>query len=118
MENKGVGVSNAGTSGSSSTSWSFFIQVILVALTVISLASAITTIAFFAGDKDNLASVQKNLGIISGVSTGILSLLFIFLYMYLKVKPEMFVPVVFILLFFSFLLSIISTSAAVLQKVS
>jgi hypothetical protein len=82
------------------------------------LAGVIVAVSYFAGDKDNLQEVQKNLSIIAGTSSVLLLLAGIFLYVYIRVNPQAFVPAMIILNVLSLEVGLVAVSASVLQKTS
>ena len=82
------------------------------------LAGVIVAVSYFAGDKDNLQEVQKNLSIIAGTSSVLLLLAGIFLYIYIRVNPQAFVPITLIMNVLSLEVALIAVSASVLQKTS
>jgi hypothetical protein len=69
------------------------------------------------GDKNNLNDIQRNVGIIAGVTLVIVLLLGGLTYLYIRTNPQSFVPFVLIATFINLELSIIAVSAAVLQKI-
>jgi hypothetical protein len=82
------------------------------------LAGVIVAVSYFAGDKDNLQEVQKNLSIIAGTSSVLLLLAGIFLYIYIRVNPQAFVPAMIIMNILSLEVALVAVSASVLQKTS
>ncbi len=82
------------------------------------LAGVIVAVSYFAGDKDNLQEVQKNLSIIAGTSSVLLLLAGIFLYVYIRVNPQAFVPAMIIMNVLSLEVALVAVSASVLQKTS
>lgn len=96
--------------------WSDSIQIILIVLLLAGLVGIITTLGFLVGDKDNLSEIQKKLAIISGSSSALILMFGIFTYLYLRVNPSAFVPLVLVMLFLNLELSLIAVSVSVLQK--
>ncbi len=82
------------------------------------LAGVIVALSFFAGNKDNLQEVQKNLSIITGTSSVLLLLAGIFFFIYIRVNPQAFVPAMIILNVLSLEVGLVAVSVAVLQKTS
>ena len=75
-------------------------------------------LGFLTQNKDNGAEIQKNLGIIAGV-TGILILLFgVVAYMYFSSHINYMAPFVLIMTFVNLFMSIFAVSAASLQVVN
>lgn len=69
------------------------------------------------GDQNNLAEVQKKMGIIMGVTVAIVLTLAIFTYLYIRSQPDMFVPIVLFMLFVNMEISLISLGGSVLQRI-
>lgn len=97
--------------------WSTFIQIILIGFLLLALGGSIAGVSFLAGDKDNLANVQKNLGIILGSSLVVNILIFIFIFLYVRTHPDAFIPISLVSHFVTFELAIVAVAASVLQKV-
>ena len=98
-----------------------FFQVIMILGLVIligGLAGVIVAVSYFAGDKDNLQEVQKNLSIIAGTSSVLLLLAGIFLFIYIRVNPQAFVPITLLMNVLSLEVALVAVSASVLQKTS
>jgi hypothetical protein len=98
-----------------------FFQVIMILGLVIligGLAGVIVAVSYFAGDKNNLQEVQKNLSIIAGTSSVLLLLAGIFLFIYIRVNPQAFVPITLIMNVLSLEVALVAVSASVLQKTS
>jgi hypothetical protein len=75
-------------------------------------------LGFLTQNKDNGADIQKNLGIIAGI-TGILVILFgVVAYIYLTANINYMGPFVLVMSFVNLLLSVFAVSAASLQVVN
>lgn len=92
-------------------------QMILLAIILTGLGYVIYAVGKFAGSKDNLNDIQKNMGVIFGVTFALVLMLGIFSYMYIRTDPDVFVPFVLFMLFVNMEISLISVSASVLQKI-
>ena len=90
---------------------------ILLAIILTGLVYVIYAVGQFAGSKDNLNDIQKNMGVIFGVTFALVLMLGIFSYMYIRTDPDVFVPFTLFMLFVNMELSLISVSASVLQKI-
>jgi hypothetical protein len=90
---------------------------ILLAIILTGLGYVIYAVGQFAGSKDNLNEIQKNMGVIFGVTFALVLMLGIFSYMYIRTDPDVFVPFTLFMLFVNMELSLISVSASVLQKI-
>ena len=82
------------------------------------LSGVIVAVSYFAGDKDNLQEVQKNLSIIAGTSSVLLLLAGIFLYIYIRVNPQAFIPITLVMNILSLEVALVAASVSVLQKTS
>jgi hypothetical protein len=98
--------------------WYQVIQILFLVILIGGLAGVIVALNYFAGDKDNLQEVQKNLSIITGTSSVMLLLIGIFLYIFIRVNPQSFVPITLIMNILSLEFALVGVSAAVLQKTS
>lgn len=91
---------------------------ILLGVGVSGILSVGIGLGFLTQNKDNGAEIQKNLGIIAGV-TGILILLFgVVAYMYFSSHINYMAPFVLIMTFVNLFMSIFAVSAASLQVVN
>lgn len=97
--------------------WPMSIQVILIVLIIAGLGGVIYALTRFAGDKNNLNDVQRNMSIITAVTSVIVLLLGIFTYLYIRINPQSFVTLVIIMLFLNLEISLIAVSASVLQQI-
>ncbi len=98
----------------------FFNVVMVIGLIILlgGLAGVIVALSFFAGDKDNLQEVQKNLSIITGTSSVLLFLAGLLLFIYIRVNPQVFVPAMIMLNVLTLEVGLVAVSASVLQKTS
>ena len=94
------------------------IQILFLLILIGGLAGVIVALNFFVGDKDNLQEVQKNLSIIAGTSSVMLLLIGIFLYIFIRVNPQAFVPITLIMNILSLEVALVAVSSSVLQKTS
>lgn len=97
--------------------WPEIIQLILLILSISGLGGVIYVLGTFAGDKNNLNDVQRNMAIITAVSSVVVLMLGIFSYLYIRINPQSFVPFVLVMMFINLEISLIAVSASVLQKV-
>lgn len=97
--------------------WPEIIQLILLILSVAGLGGVIYVLGTFAGDKNNLNDVQRNMAIITAVTSVVVLMLGIFSYLYIRINPQSFVPFVLVLMFINLEISLIAVSASVLQKI-
>ena len=97
--------------------WPSIIQLSLIVLIVAGLGGVIYVLSTFAGDKNNLNDVQRNMGIITAVTSVMVLLLGVLSYLFIRINPQVFVTLVLILLFLNLEISLIAVSASVLQKI-
>jgi hypothetical protein len=91
---------------------------VLLIIGILGIVGLSITMGFLTQNKDNGAEIQKNLGIVAGV-TGILVLLFgVVAYMYFKANTGYLPDFVIIMTFVNLLLSVFAVSAASLQIVN
>lgn len=94
------------------------IQLILLSVGILGILGISLALGFLTQNKDNGAEIQKNLGIIAGV-TGILVILFgVVAYIYFTANIDYLGPFVLVMTFINLLLSIFAVSAASLQIVN
>ena len=94
------------------------IERILLGVGILGILGISLTLGFLTQNKDNGAEIQKNLGIVAGVS-GILVILFgVVAYIYFTTNINYMGPFVLIMTFVNLLLSIFAISAASLQIVN
>lgn len=93
------------------------IQMVLLLLTVVGIGVVVWQSTLMTGDPNNLAEVQKKMGIIVGVTFAIVLMLGIFTYLYIRSQPDMFVPFVIIMLFSVLEISLIAVGGSVLQRI-
>jgi hypothetical protein len=98
--------------------WYQIIQILFLVILIGGLAGVIVALNFFVGNKDNLQEVQKNLSIIAGTSSVMLLLIGIFLYIFIRVNPQAFIPITLIMNILSMEMALIAVSSSVLQKTS
>jgi hypothetical protein len=98
--------------------WQQIIQILLLLVLIGGLAGVIVALNWMVGDKDNLQNVQKNLSIIAGTSSVLLLLTGIFVYIYIRINPQAFVPIVLIMSFLSLEVALTAVSSSILQKTS
>ena len=101
----------------SSVSSLFNLQTVLLVLCFAMLLAVTVISGQMIGDQNNLAEVQKKMGIIMGVTVAIVLTLAIFTYLYIRSKPDMFVPIVLLMLFANMEISLISLGGSVLQRI-
>jgi predicted Na+-dependent transporter len=101
----------------SSVSSLFNLQTVLLVLCFGMLLAVTVISGQMIGDKNNLDEVQKKMGIIMGVTVAIVLTLAIFTYLYIRSKPDMFVPIVLLMLFANMEISLISLGGSVLQRI-
>jgi len=94
------------------------IEQILLGVGIAGIVGISLTLGFLTQNKDNGAEIQKNLGIVAGVS-GILVILFgVVAYIYFTANINYMGPFVLVMTFVNLLLSIFAVSAASLQIVN
>ena len=94
------------------------IEQVLLGIGVLGIVGISMALGFLTQNKDNGADIQKNLGIIAGI-TGILVILFgVVAYIYLTANINYMGPFVLVMSFVNLLLSIFAVSAASLQVVN
>jgi hypothetical protein len=94
------------------------IERILLGVGITGIVGISLALGFLTQNKDNGAEIQKNLGIVAGVS-GILVILFgVVAYIYFTTNINYMGPFVLIMTFVNLLLSIFAISAASLQIVN
>ena len=94
------------------------IEQVLLTVGIIGIVGLTITMGFLTQNKDNGSEIQKNLGIVAGV-TGILVILFgVVAYMYFKANVGYLPDFVLIMSFVNLLLSVFAVSAASLQIVN
>lgn len=94
------------------------IEQILLGVGILGILGISLTLGFLTQNKDNGAEIQKNLGIVAGV-TGILVILFgVVAYIYFTANINYMGPFVLVMTFVNLLLSIFAVSAASLQIVN
>ena len=98
--------------------WYQILQILFLLILIGGLAGVIVALNFFVGDKDNLQEVQRNLSIITGTSFVMLLLIGLFLYMFIRVNPQAFIPITLIMNILSMEVALIAVSSSVLQKTS
>jgi hypothetical protein len=104
---------------SSASSWinSQSLQTLLLVVCFAMLFGVSVASGQMIGDQNNLAEVQKKMGIIMGVTVAIVLTLAIFTYLYIRSQPDMFVPIVLFMLFVNMEISLISLGGSVLQRI-
>ena len=91
---------------------------VLLGVGVLGITGVGIGLGFLTQNKDNGAEIQKNLGIIAGV-TGILILLFgVVAYMYFSANINYMAPFVLVMSFVNLFMSIFAVSASSLQIVN
>lgn len=98
-------------------SWPMTIQLLLLLLILGGLGGVMYVLSTFAGDKNNLNDVQRNMAIITGVTSVVVFMIGILMYLYIRINPQSFVPFLLIMTFFNLEIALIAVSASVLQKV-
>jgi hypothetical protein len=98
--------------------WYQFFQILFLLILIGGLAGVIVALNYFVGDKDNLQEVQRNLSIIAGTSSIMLLAIGFFLYMFIRVNPQAFIPISILMNFLSLEVALIAVSSSVLQKTS
>ncbi len=98
--------------------WYQIFQILFLLILIGGLAGVIVALNFFVGDKDNLQEVQRNLSIIAGTSSIMLLLIGLFLYMFIRVNPQAFIPISILMNMLSLEVALIAVSSSVLQKTS
>jgi|UniRef100_A0A6C0HG30 hypothetical protein len=94
------------------------IEQVLLGIGVLGIVGISMALGFLTQNKDNGADIQKNLGIIAGI-TGILVILFgVVAYIYLTANINYMGPFVLVMSFVNLLLSVFAVSAASLQVVN
>jgi len=94
------------------------IEQVLLGIGILGILGISITLGFLTQNKDNGSEIQKNLGIVAGV-TGILVILFgSVAYMYFTANVTLLPPFVLVMTFVNLLLSIFAISAASLQVVN
>ncbi len=94
------------------------LEQILLGIGLLGIVGISLALGFLTQNKDNGAEIQKNLGIIAGV-TGILVLIFgVVAYIYFTANINYLPPFLLIMTFINMLLSIFAVSAASLQVVN
>ena len=91
---------------------------VLLGVGVLGIIGVGIGLGFLTQNKDNGSEIQKNLGIIAGV-TGVLILLFgVVAYMYFSANINYMAPFVLVMTFVNLFMSIFAVSAASLQIVN
>jgi hypothetical protein len=94
------------------------IEQVLLGIGVLGIVGISMALGFLTQNKDNGADIQKNLGIIAGI-TGIIVILFgVVAYIYLTANINYMGPFVLVMSFVNLLLSVFAVSAASLQVVN
>ena len=94
------------------------IEQVLLGVGVLGIVGISLTLGFLTQNKDNGADIQKNLGIVAGI-TGILVILFgVVAYIYFTANINYMGPFVLVMTFVNLLLSVFAVSAASLHVVN
>lgn len=94
------------------------LEQILLGIGLLGIVGISLALGFLTQNKDNGAEIQKNLGIIAGV-TGILVLLFgVVAYIYFTANINYLPPFLLVMTFVNMLLSVFAVSASSLQVVN
>lgn len=94
------------------------LEQILLGIGLLGIVGISLALGFLTQNKDNGAEIQKNLGIIAGV-TGILVVIFgVVAYIYFTANINYLPPFLLVMTFVNMLLSIFAVSAASLQVVN
>lgn len=96
--------------------WQDYLQIVLLILLIGGMTGIIYAMGLFAGDKDSLANIQRNLAVITGTTSAVLLAIAVFVYIYIRINPQAFVPIMMVMSFMSLEVSLIAVSASVLQK--
>lgn len=96
--------------------WTNILQIIGLVILLMAAAYSIIALSYFVGDKDKLADIQLALGPIVGTTAITILITGIFTYIYLRVNPQAFVPIMVFISFLSLEASLVAVGTSVLAK--
>jgi hypothetical protein len=96
--------------------WTNILQIIGLVLLLLAAAYSIIALSYFVGDKDKLADIQLALGPIVGTTAIMILISGIFTYIYIRVNPQAFVPIVLFISFLALEASLVAVGTSVLAK--
>jgi membrane-associated HD superfamily phosphohydrolase len=94
------------------------IEQVLLGIGILGIVGISLTLGFLTQNKDNGSEIQKNLGIVAGVTSILVILFGSVAYMYFTANVNLLPPFVLVMTFVNLLLSIFAVSAASLQVVN
>lgn len=96
--------------------WTQILQIIMLVILLMAAAYSIIALSYFVGDKDKLADIQLALGPIIGTTAVMMLLTGIFTYIYIRVNPQAFVPIILFISFLALEVSLVAVGTSVLAK--
>ena len=93
-----------------------YVQMLFIAIVILSLGILVFVIGRYAGDKNNLDNIQSSLGIIFGSVFAVLIVIAIAAYFYIRTNPDAFVPMTIFLMYLNLQLSLVAVGTSVIQK--
>jgi membrane-associated HD superfamily phosphohydrolase len=94
------------------------IEQVLLGIGILGIVGISLALGFLTQNKDNGSEIQKNLGIVAGVTSILVILFGSVAYMYFTANVNLLPPFVLVMTFVNLLLSIFAVSAASLQVVN
>ena len=94
------------------------IEQVLLGIGILGIVGISIALGFLTQNKDNGSEIQKNLGIVAGVTSILVILFGSVAYMYFTANVNLLPPFVLVMTFVNLLLSIFAVSAASLQVVN
>lgn len=94
------------------------IQTVGLVLLILAIGYTVVTLSFFVGNKDSLADIQKYMASIVGTSAVVIILTGIFTYIYIRMNPQAFIPIMLLIGFVSMEMSLAALGGSVLSKAS